>query len=75
MSKLQELLDEKLPMLADMSQSDLQHRIWLRQAFTEGYNAAKDEAKAGQVSDEDLRIFQARMQQNITPNKNVNDNG
>jgi hypothetical protein len=59
MSNLERLLDERYP------ETEISHIQ--RQAFIEGYNAAKEEAKAGQVSDHDLRLFRARMQENIAP--------
>jgi len=63
MNKLQQLLNEKYPDVTEISHIQ-------RQAFTEGYNAAKDEAKQAIVTDDDLRIFHARMQENITPTAN-----
>jgi len=69
MSKLQQLLDKKWPLNGVHSDTDKSTLEMFRRIFTEGYNAAKEEAKAGLVSDEDLRLFHARMQENIlSPN-------
>jgi hypothetical protein len=43
MSKLQQLLDEKWPMHENDRQDSFWKKIALRDAFTQGYNAAKAE--------------------------------
>ena len=67
MSRLEQLLDDKWPIEQDETPTALTIKRINRTAFTEGYNAAKEEAKAGEVSEEDLRAFHARMQENIAP--------
>jgi dsDNA-specific endonuclease/ATPase MutS2 len=58
MCKLQQLLDEKWPMSDVHSNTDKGTYEMFRQIFTEGYNAAKEEAKAAQVSD--VAIFRMK---------------
>ncbi len=45
MSKLQKLLDDRWANLPDDSRADHERKEISRRTFTEGYNAAKEEAK------------------------------
>jgi hypothetical protein len=67
MDNLQKLLDERWPMHETGHQDSFWKKSALRDAFTQGYNAAKEEAKQGCVNDDDLRAFHARMQENVAP--------
>jgi hypothetical protein len=71
MSKLQQLLDERWPVNEAENEENRKLYELLRLVFTQGYETglliAAQERQTGQVSDEDLRAFHARMQENVLP--------